>query len=355
MRKRALDNKCPSCGAPIKFNAETQNFKCEYCFSEYTLEEMQKYNNASSEEANKNEETIISKDETNYVKYLCKNCNAEIIADENTASTFCVYCGNTAILKDKLSGEFAPSLIIPFKKTKKDATNAFKSLKKGRPFVPKTFTSEQNIEKITGVYIPFWLYDVKVSGGLDAKSTNITSWTSGNYTYTKTDIYGMSSNGEMCYNKVPVDGSTRFDNDIMNSIEPFNYAELVKYNHAYLSGFLAEKYDVKKEDAFEDARERTLKSTTNKMLSDMSVPGAKVITNNTLESKAEKSEYAMLPVFMVNIKYADKYYTFAMNGQTGEFVGNIPLDKKKVFLYTLIMLIGIFGLIMLISYIIYLL
>ena len=355
MRKRALDNKCPSCGAPIKFNAETQNFKCEFCFSEYTLEEMQKYNNASNEEANKSEETIVSKDNANYVKYLCKNCNAEIIADENTASTFCVYCGNTAILKDKLSGEFAPSLIIPFKKTKKNAIEAFKSLKKGRTFVPKTFTSEQNIEKITGVYIPFWLYDVKVSGQLDAKSTNIISWTSGNYTYTKTDIYGLSSDGEMFYGKVPVDGSTRFDNDIMNSIEPFNYNELVKYNHAYLSGFLAEKYDINKEDAFGDAKDRTLKSTTNIMLSDMSAPGTKVITNNTLEPKVEKCEYALLPVFMVNVKYAGKYYTFAMNGQTGEFVGNIPLDKKKVLLYTLIMLLGIFGIVMLISYIIYLL
>ncbi len=357
MREKALDNKCPSCGAPIKFNAKTQNFKCEYCFSEYTLEEMKKYNNASNDEANKKEDVkkvTKKKDNTTYVTYLCKNCNAEIIADENTAATFCLYCGNTAILKDKLSGEFAPSLIIPFKKVKEDAVKAFVGLKKGRPLVPKTFISEKNIEKITGVYIPFWLYDVKVSGLLEAKSTDIKTWTSGNYTYTKTDIYKMASEGEMSYEKVPVDGSTRFDNDIMNAIEPFNYSELVDYNHAYLSGFLAEKYDVNKEEAFKDAHDRTRSSTTSKMLSDMHVPGSKSVTNNQLVPNIIKTNYALLPVFMVNVKYMDKFYTFAMNGQTGEFVGNIPLDKKKAVLYFIAILMSVFAVIMLISYIIYL-
>ena len=343
MRERALDNKCPSCGAPIKYNAKTQNFKCEYCFSEFTLEEMKKFNNASSDENNK-EETVKkvekTKDNGKYVTYLCKNCNAEIIADENTAATFCLYCGSTAILKDKLSGKFAPSKIIPFKKDKSVAIDAFTKLRKGRPLVPKSFVSKENIEKITGLYIPFWLYDLKVSGELQAKSTKVTTWRVGNYTYTKTDIYAMDSDGEMIFEGVPVDGSSRFENDIMNAIEPFNYRELEKYNHAYLSGFLAEKYDVPKEEAISDANKRALKSTLDKMLSDMKVPGIKTVTNNSLAPSTLKTEYALLPVWMVNVKYGGKYYTFAMNGQTGEFVGNIPLDKKKAVLYFIIILVG---------------
>lgn len=334
-RSRALDNKCPSCGAPILYNATTHNWVCEYCHSKFSLEEMKKYNNASSKENNEPIKKVIKKttDNTTYVRYFCKNCNAEIIADENTASTFCVYCGNTAILKEKLSGEFAPSKIIPFKKDKNYAINGFKMLKKGRPFVPKDFVNEKNIEKITGVYIPFWLYDVMVNGELNVKSTRVASWRSGDYAYTKTDIYAADSIGEMSYGKVPVDGSSRFANDIMNAIEPFDYSELEEYNHAYLSGFLAEKYDVDSSTAFEDARKRTVKSTTDKMLSDMSVPGSKVITNNTLAANIQKTDYVLLPVWMVNVKYNNKYYTFAMNGQTGEFVGNIPLSVGKVILW----------------------
>lgn len=356
MKEKALDNKCPSCGAPLKYNAKTKNFKCEYCSSEYTLEELKKYNNASNEKNNEEDgakKVEKSKDGKTYVTYLCKNCNAEIIADENTAATFCVYCGSTAILKDKLSGEFAPSKIIPFKKDKSVAIEAFTNLSKGRPLVPKCFTSKENIEKITGVYIPFWLYNIKVSGELQAKSTNVTTWRSGNYTYTKTDIYGYDCDGEMTFEGVPVDGSSRFENDIMNAIEPFNYDELEKYNHAYLSGFLAEKYDVPKDEAVEDANKRALKSTTDKMLSDMKGVGIKTVTNSTLAPQTIKTEYALLPVWMVNVKYKDKYYIFAMNGQTGEFVGNIPLDKRKAIIYFILILIAVFAVIMAISILIF--
>ena len=230
MTNRALDNKCPACGAPILYKPNLKKWKCDYCKSEFTLEEMKKYNNASNEKNNIKEEVKkeIQKenDNTNYYEYNCKDCGAKIIADENTVATFCVYCGNTAILKEKLSGKFAPDMIIPFKNEKEKAIEAFKSLNKGRPLMPNFFNDEKNIEKIKGVYIPFWLYDVKVSGELDATSTTSTTWTVGDTVYTKTDTYRLEREGEMSFNKIPVDGSTRFDNDIMNTIEPFNYSEL---------------------------------------------------------------------------------------------------------------------------------
>lgn len=364
-RKKALDNKCPACSAPIFFNPSVGKWKCEFCDSEFTLEQLQEFNNASSVENNKDEEkekteqeekeTVKTKEDgTTYVSYSCKNCGAEIIADEETAATFCVYCGNTAILKNKLSGEFKPSKVIPFKVEKKKAIEAFKNLSKGRPLVPKSFNNINNIKKITGVYIPFWLYDVKVSGSLNANGYKETSWTSGDTEYTKQDTYKIYRTGSMNYYKVPVDGSTRFDNDIMNSIEPFNYDELTDYNHAYLSGFLAEKYNVDSEASFKDAQERTLSSTRAKMLSDMKGYTSKTVFEDTLESSNTKIEYALLPVWMVNVKYNNEYYIFAMNGQTGEFVGNIPLDKSKAVMYGILVFVITFIFVSILSYIIYL-
>lgn len=356
MTNRALDNKCPACGAPILYKPNLKKWKCDYCKSEFTLEEMKKYNNASNEKHNTKEEvkkeTQKEKDNTNYYEYNCKDCGAKIIADENTAATFCVYCGNTAILKEKLSGKFAPDMIIPFKNEKEKAIEAFKSLNKGRPLMPNFFNDEKNIEKIKGVYIPFWLYDVKVSGELDATSTTSTSWTVGDTVYTKTDTYRLEREGEMSFNKIPVDGSTRFDNDIMNTIEPFNYSELEEYNHAYLSGFLAEKYDVDEETSFKDAEERSLNSARDTIKDDMGM-GIKAIVNDTLASTKLLTKYVLLPVWMINVKYKDKFYTFAMNGQTGEFVGNIPIDKKKAFIYGILTFVITFILVVLISYISY--
>lgn len=356
MTNRALDNKCPACGAPILYKPNLKKWKCDYCKSEFTLEEMKKYNNASNEKNNIKEEVKTEKqkekDNTNYYEYNCKDCGAKIIADENTAATFCVYCGNTAILKEKLSGKFAPDMIIPFKNEKEKAIEAFKSLNKGRPLMPNFFNDEKNIEKIKGVYIPFWLYDVKVNGELDATSTTSTTWTVGDTVYTKTDTYRLEREGEMSFNKIPVDGSTRFDNDIMNTIEPFNYSELEEYNHAYLSGFLAEKYDVDEETSFKDAEERSLNSARDTIKDDMGM-GIKTIVNDTLASTKLLTKYVLLPVWMINVKYKDKFYTFAMNGQTGEFVGNIPVDKKKTFIYGILTFVITFILVVLISYIFY--
>ena len=330
---KVLDNKCPGCGAAIHFKPELGKFKCDYCDGEYTAEQLK-----DMEKLSKEDEVEVSKNKdkySNYVNYNCPDCGAEIITDENTAATFCVYCGNTSIIKNRLSGEFAPKYIIPFKMEKKKAIEAFKKLRRGKPLVPKSFTSEKNIEKITGVYIPFWLYDVEVNGTVNAKATKVTSWSRGNTHYTKTDTYSVIRSGNMKYSRVPVDGSTRFNNDMMNSIEPFDYEKLIDYNHAYLSGFLAEKYDVSKDDAFVDAKSRTLKSTRDEMLSSMIGYTSKTITSDDLQSSIKETTYVLLPLWMVNVKYKDKFYLFAMNGESGKFIGNIPLDKKRALLYTI--------------------
>lgn len=340
---KVLDNKCPNCGAPIHFKPELGKFKCDYCDSEFTAEQLKNMEKIGNEEV----------DTTNYVNYNCPDCGAEIITDENTAATFCVYCGNTSIIKNRLSGEFAPKYIIPFKVEKKKAIEAFKGLRKGRPLTPKAFVSEKNIEKITGVYIPFWLYDVDVSGTVNAKATKVSSWSVGDTRYTKTDYYKVIRSGNMVFNRVPVDGSTRFNNDMMNSIEPFDYGKLIDYNHAYLSGFLAEKYDVSKDDAFEDAKVRTINSTRDQMLSSMVGYSTKTITSSDLESKANNTEYVLLPVWMVNVKYNGEFYLFAMNGESGKFIGNIPLDKKKAWIVSIISFVIAFLLCALISYLIY--
>ena len=347
---KVLDNKCPSCGAAIHFKPELGLFKCDYCDSEFTAEQLKDMDKLSKEESN----SKVEKDSySDYVNYNCPDCGAEIITDSNTAATFCVYCGNTSIIKNRLSGEFAPSKLIPFKIEKKKAIEAFKNLRKGRPLTPKMFTSEKNIEKIQGVYIPFWLYDVNVSGTIEAKATKVTSWSRGDTRYTKTDYYKVIRSGDMVYNMVPVDGSNRFNNDMMNSIEPFDYSKLISYNHAYLSGFLAEKYDVSKDDAFEDAKKRTLNSSRDQMLSSMLGYSSKTITSNDLSSSVTNTEYVLLPVWMVNVKYNNEFYLFAMNGESGKYIGNIPLVKKKALFMSIFCFILFFVLCVAASYIIF--
>lgn len=342
-----IDNQCPNCGARIHFNPKLGKFKCDYCDSVLTEEELNKGKKREEVSTTDKEENI------NFISYNCPDCGAEIIADEQTAATFCIYCGNVAILKNKLSGTFKPDKLIPFKKEKQDAINAFKQISKGRPLTPKTFNDEKNIEKIRGLYVPFWLYEIKTSGTICAEGINRRSWTSGDRRYTKTDYYSLTRGGECTYERIPADASTRFNDEIMNTIEPYDYNDLIDYKHVYLAGFLAEKYDIEKEKMYETAKQRALNSVEELFLSDMGHYDTKTVKSNDLKSELVKTEYALLPVWMVNVKFNGKFYLFAMNGQTGEFIGDIPIDKKKLLIWCLATFAITFIIVVIFSYIIH--
>lgn len=336
MDSNALDQKCPTCTAPLHFHPKSQTWVCDYCGNSYTLDEVKKYaKEVKKELSNK------SKNKVKVDSYTCSNCGAKIVADPNTSATFCVYCKNTAILKDKLQDEFAPSLIIPFYKTKEDAVKAFKGLKKGRPFMPKAFNDEKNISEMRGIYIPFWLYDCVVESSIEADSKIVKTWSDFNYNYVKTDLYKSHRSGNMEFENIPVDGSTHFDNEIMNSIEPFDYKKMVEFNYSYLSGFLSEIYDVDSDSAYEIAIERAKKSAVDELKNDIKGYSSVNVLNQQHKVDLQKKEYALLPVWLLNIKYKDKMYTFAMNGETGKMIGNIPIDKKKVFAMWSFIFIGV--------------
>lgn len=351
-KEKALDHTCPGCRAPIFFVPSLTKWKCEYCDGTYTLEELQKYNNASSAAHNQDVKNVEEPLDI-YDSYKCNNCGAEIVADNQTSATFCVYCGNTAILKSKLSGEFKPDLIIPFKKEKECAIQAFKGLSQGRPFLPKDFNNVENIEKIRGIYIPFWIYDMNIEGEIEARGQIVTRWTRGDTRYTKTDFYKMVRNGSSTYVKIPIDGSSRFADDIMGSIEPFNYQEIVAYNHAYLSGFLSEKYDIDGDVLIGNAVNRAVESTKKIFFDDIKGYSNKTIYNSTLRASNIKKQYALFPVWMVNVKYKDKYYLFAMNGQTGKFIGDMPVDKGKVLKWSICMFLLLCLVLIIITYIVF--
>lgn len=339
------DHKCLACGAPLNFNPKSQSWICEYCGTEFKIEDLEKnnkkYEKIEAEEAHEDSSLDV---------YKCKDCGAEIIADENTSATFCVYCKNTAILKNKLVGKFEPKGIIPFYNTKEDAQEAFKKICKKKPFSPKTFSDPKNISDMRGIYIPFWLYDCTIDGNITADAKKISTWVSGNRQYTKTDTYRCVRGGTVSYQKIPVDGSKHFDNAIMNSIEPFDYSKLVDFNYAYLSGFLAEKYDENSDECFIEAKTRAEGSATEILKNDIKGYNTCVVVNKNFNTTTVNNEYALLPVWMLNIKYKDKIYPFAMNGQTGKLIGNIPVNKTKVVITSIIMFVSLALLIVLIQF-----
>ena len=156
----------------------------------------------------------------------------------------------------RLSGGLKPDGVIPFKTGKEDAKAAFLRLCKGKPLLPRGFTSEQRLEKITGMYVPFWLYDCAADFSGSYKATRIHTWSDSKYEYTKTDHFLLKRDAAADFVGIPMDGSTKMEDAFMESIEPFDYKQLTSFDMAYLTGYLADKYDVPSENGEPRVRQR---------------------------------------------------------------------------------------------------
>ena len=119
------------------------------------------------------------------------------------------------------------------------------------------------------------------------------------------------------------------DNTYMEAVEPFNYQDAVEFSGAYLSGYLADKYDVSTEDSIERANERVKNSTIEAFNDTTNRYTAVIPESSRVGFSNGKIRYSLLPVWMLNIKYMDKMYKFAINGQTGKLWANILLITAK--------------------------
>ena len=261
--------------------------------------------------------------------YSCPSCGAELICDESTAATACPYCGNPSIVPGQFSGSLKPDYVLPFKLSKDDAVKALKAHYKGKPFLPRQFTNENHVQEIKGVYVPFWMFDGKATGSAQYEATRSRCYTSGDYEVTETDHFDVFREGSIAFEKVPVDASSKMPDDYMDSIEPFDYKELKRFSTAYLPGFLADKYDVSVEDCHERADTRCEGSLVAALGDTVTGYDSCVPVSHDVKLCRGKVHYALLPVWLLCTKWQGKNYLFAMNGQTGKLVGDLPTSAGK--------------------------
>ena len=330
-----LEQKCPCCGGAIEFNANTQSMKCPYCDAEFDVAAMEQAagNSANIGQDNFAWQTEASQwqsDEINGMGvYTCKSCGGEIVADATTGATSCPYCGNQVVMKGQFSGALRPDLVIPFKLDKKAAKEALKKHFRGKKFVPKAFLAENKLDEVKGVYVPHWLFSCDAVVNATYQAEKYKHWSDSKNEYTETTAYNVYRSGSIGFDNVPVDGSTKMPDDLMESIEPFNLNEAVPFNTAYLAGYLADKYDVDVNQSMGRANERIQASALDAF--EDTVEGYNAVTpmQAAMQVANGSYKYALYPVWILNVKWKGQNHTFAMNGQTGKFVGNIPTEEKK--------------------------
>ena len=326
--------KCPCCGGAIAFDSKIQKMKCPYCDTEFEMDELKGYDaELQNEQADDMEwDTSAGSEwqegETDGLRtYVCKSCGGEIVGDANMAATTCPFCDNPIVMMGQFSGALKPDLVIPFKLDKKAAKEGLKKHLTGKRLLPKIFKDQNHIDEIKGIYVPFWLFDTNVDATVRYRATKVRMWSDSDYDYTETSHFMVHRGGSIGFENVPVDGSTKMADDLMESIEPFNISDAVDFQTAYLAGYLADKYDVNAEESIGHANRRIRQSTEDAFRATVKGYSGVVVENSNVRLENSRVKYALYPVWILNTTWQGKKYRFAMNGQTGKFVGNLPTDK----------------------------
>lgn len=334
----AIVYKCPNCGAGISYNGENEKMVCEYCGSEIEVAEFLK-----SEEIKKQgdkcddfdtifeEKDWSEEDNTEFSVHTCPSCGGQLITDSNTAATKCIYCGNPATISERLTGVYRPELVIPFKTTKEDAVKGLQKLYKGKPLLPRLFKDQNRIESVKGVYLPFWLFSCDTDSSFTYRAQRVFHWSDSRYNYTKTDHFRLYRSGEMSFISIPADGSRKTDDTLMEAIEPYTLSEAVPFKPVYLAGFYADKYDVEPTECKDRIKERIITSISDELLKTASGYSGIIKESSNIKYNKNDVKYALFPVWLLITEYKGKKYTFAMNGETGKSIGNLPVDYGKFF------------------------
>lgn len=333
---------CPACASALLFDAEKQKMLCRSCGNEYAVEDIRQMADIEKQ-VNRVEKadwdgmttgnTWTEEDNGRVRMYRCPSCGCEIVAEADQAAGSCVYCGNPLVMGDALVGMAKPDYVIPFSQAKDQVTERYKAYIKKKKLLPSSFAAMNKVEEIKGVYVPFWLFDCATSSDAVWRGTKVSSRRQGNYQVTTTKHYLVRRGGTLDFANLPVDASGRMDDVIMESVEPFDPADKKTFALPYLSGFGAQKADISAQQARPRADQRIRTSVEQALRSTVMGYTSLTLQKCAVDINQSAAREVMMPVWLLNTRFKDKVYTFAMNGQTGRFIGNLPVSLGKALLW----------------------
>jgi hypothetical protein len=284
-------------------------------------------------QAEKTPEEGTSSQEDDYLdmeEYACPNCGAEVACDGNTVATFCCYCHTPVIHRGKLAGQLKPHRIVPFQYDREGAKEVFLKFIRKKKFVPKGFFAPEQLEKMQGVYYPFWLTDADTEANMVAKGTKVRSWTSGNYRYTETSYYSIRRAGEIHFEDIATSALSEGDKEMLEGILPFPTEALQPFSMPYLAGFLTKKRDIEKESLVGEVQRKMEGYATELFRDTVGHYSSFRVEDTNVYPQRMGWEYALFPVWLMVWKGKKRNYIYAMNGHTGKIYGELPVCWKKL-------------------------
>ena len=362
--------RCANCGGVLEYSAELNKMVCSFCGNSYTIDELNEKEKeveeakkpaqpAASTTSNtekrivtgptiftlKNSSGFASDEVGDYNTILkrkkeekakeesrlhasvkmqimrCTACGAELAVNGTETSTFCAYCGQATVVQDRVDDYLKPDYIIPFKVTRDAAERIIRTqLNKGF-FVPKGIKNFE-VEKIRGIYVPYWLFDMHYSDRQFYKYSK----KQGKTTVTRYEYFEAKT----FFKQLTMDASLNLNDDSSARLEPYDMRQLEDFDMAYLSGYYSDRFDVGVADITGNAVLRAGELFNEQAMKEIKHKTAKLVKQDP-DFNVSKTEYALLPAWFLSFKYDDKPYTILVNGQTGKMVGAVPYVKAKAY------------------------
>lgn len=342
--------KCYSCGGSLRFVPGINKLKCEYCGSEFDIDESPvEIKELDFEEYLKNNVGTIEQHTIHVVE--CKNCGAHITLEENVVSDKCPFCGSVFVVTDTLSEtQMKPGSVLPFGLDKKKAFENFKKWIKDLWFAPSDLSKKMtDVKDLNGIYVPYWTFDadthsvyrgrrgddyyvtVTYTDNVNGKSVTRTRqerrtrWTS------------VSGELDKFFDDVLVVASNSVSKKFVEELEPWDLENLVPYDEKYLSGFRAETYQVDLKLGFDHAKVRIDSGVDSAIKSQIGGDHQEITSKNTEYSNIT-FKHILLPIYISAYKYKSKTFQILVNARTGEVQGDRPYSFWKIFFIVLVFL-----------------
>lgn len=325
---------CPNCGDNLKFDIPSQQLRCPSCSSKYDPYRFEHKTSDAVEEQDF-EATI----------FTCPQCGGEILSTDDAAAGFCSFCGASTILYSRISHEKRPNYIIPFQKTKEDCKQAYSTLMKHAIFAPKELKDPTHIDSFRGIYMPYWSFYVTQKGPVGYRAQR--SYRHGNYIIT--DHYQLEGEMDAYYKGLSYDASSSFSDNISEALAPYDVKGMKAFTPSYLSGFYADTANVDSEVYRPDAEDAAYQESLSAMMRTapfsqyaMNSSENAAMTPASFHTRTVRTDSSMFPVWFLSYRNGDRVAYAAVNGQTGKVVTDLPVDRKKYVIGSLLLAIPLF-------------
>lgn len=302
--------KCRNCGGNVVYEPDRGRMYCPHCESEDS------------------QDTIQGGSITQ-----CVNCGAPVETPEYASAGRCGHCGCYLVFNERVEGAYEPHLLLPFCISKEKAVAAMDAEFTRRLFTPSDFMSAKSLEKMVGIYVPFWMYNYNARYHFAGEGSKVKRWVSGNTEYVETSYYEVVREMELDFDRIPVDASYAMDDGIMDLMEPYDYRQLQGFEPRYMSGFYGEVYNQGAAELEERAKMKARSASEELMQESLSGYNTLKPYNKDLVLQRNGVNYALMPVWQYLYSYRGKTYRFHVNGQTGKVIGTTPVSMGKVFAY----------------------